>query len=114
MLTFAEIPDLTAAEKLKGWFLQVEEEELPPLPEGRYYIYQLIGLAVWEGETCYGRIKEVMQPGSNDVYVVGADEGVKAENDLLIPALKTVIKKVDLKAGRMEVELPPGLYELYR
>lgn len=119
MLTFEEVPDLTAAEKLKGWFLQVEEEDLPPLPEGRFYIYQLIGLEVWEGDRYYGKIKEVMQPGSNDVYVVGAPEAPSAAEekpvaDLLVPALKTVIKRVDLAAGRLEVELPPGLYELYR
>ncbi|MEA4892081.1 MAG: ribosome maturation factor RimM [Peptococcaceae bacterium] len=118
MLTFEEIPDLTAAEKLKGWSLQVEEADLPPLPEGRYYIYQLVGLEVWEGQVYYGKITEVLQPGSNDIYVVGPPEaqakGEKPAGDLLVPALKTVVKKVDLPAGRMEVELPAGLLELYR
>ena len=66
----------------------------------------------------YGKITEVLQPGSNDIYVVGPPEakakGEKPAGDLLVPALKTVVKKVDLPAGRMEVELPAGLLELYR
>ena len=108
LMSFDEIHDMTEAEKLKNSFLQVPESDLPPLPEGRYYIYQLEGLAVWEKDVCYGKLTEVMQPGSNDVYVV--DNGTR---ELLIPALKTVIKSVDLEKGRMEVELPAGLLELY-
>ncbi len=109
MLTFEEAADLTQAEKLKNYYLQVPEKELPPLPEGRYYIYQLEGLSVWEKDVCYGKLTEVLQPGSNDVYVV--KEG---KREILIPALKTVIKSVDLEKGRMEVELPAGLLELYQ
>jgi 16S rRNA processing protein RimM len=109
LLTFKEAPDLTQAEKLKGWYLQVPEKELPPLPAGRYYIYQLEGLSVWEKDVCYGKLAEVLQPGSNDVYVVR-----EGKREILIPALKTVIKSVNLEEGRMEVELPAGLLELYQ
>jgi 16S rRNA processing protein RimM len=108
LMTFSEIYDMTEAEKLKNSFLQVPESELLPLPEGRYYIYQLEGIAVWEKDVCYGTLMEVMQPGSNDVYVVN-----DGKRDLLIPALKTVIVSVDLEKGRMEVELPAGLLEIY-
>ena len=108
LLTFEGIPDLTAAEKLKNYVLQVPEADLPTLPDGRYYIYQLVGLSVWEKDVCYGRITDVLQPGSNDVYTVS--DGKK---EILIPALKTVVKSVDLGAGRMEVELPAGLLEIY-
>jgi 16S rRNA processing protein RimM len=108
LMSFNEIGDMTEAEKLKNCFLQVPESELPALPDGRYYIYQLEGIAVWEGDVCYGTLTEVMQPGSNDVYVVS-----DGKRELLIPALKTVIKSVDLEKCRMEVELPAGLLELY-
>ena len=109
LVRMQEIQDLTQAEKLKGFFLLVPEAELPPLPEGRYYIYQLEGLDVWEKGVCYGTLKEVMQPGGNDVYIVS--DGTK---EILIPALKTVIKEVDLEKRRMEVELPAGLLEIYQ
>ena len=108
LLKFRGIEDLQQAEEVKGCYLQVPESELPPLPEGRFYIYQLEGLSVWEKDRCYGTLTEVLQPGSNDVYVV--KEG---KREILIPALKTVIKEVDLEKGRMEVELPDGLLELY-
>ena len=106
LITFMEIADMNQAEVIKGYFLQLPESELKPLPEGRYYIYQLEGLKVCEGERCYGTLTEVLQPGSNDVYVVR-----DGQQEILIPALKTVIKKVDLEAGRMEVVLPPGLLD---
>lgn len=106
LITFKEVADMNQAEAVKGYYLQLPESELKPLPEGRYYIYQLEGLKVYEGERCYGTLTEVLQPGSNDVYVVR-----DGQQEILIPALKTVIKKVDLEAGRMEVVLPPGLLD---
>ena len=109
MMTFEGIDTMTQAEAIKGWFLQVDESELPPLPEGRYYIYQLKGLEVWEGDILYGTLTDVMQPGSNDVYVVKGVEG-----EILIPALESVIGVVDLEKGRMEVTLPAGLLDIYR
>ena len=108
LLTFEGIMDLTGAEKLKNFFLLVQESDLPPLPEGRYYIYQLEGITVWEKDVCYGRLTEVLQPGGNDVYIVN-----DGKREILIPALKTVIKSVDIGQGRMEVELPAGLLEIY-
>jgi 16S rRNA processing protein RimM len=108
LMKFGEINDMAQAEGLKNASLQVPESELPPLPAGRYYIYQLEGLSVWEKEVCYGKLTEVLQPGSNDVYVVS-----DGKREILVPALKAVIKEVDLGKGRMEVELPAGLLELY-
>jgi 16S rRNA processing protein RimM len=108
LLTFAEVGDMAAAQRLRGCFLQVPAADLPPLPEGRYYIYQLVGLSVWEKDVCLGALTEVLQPGSNDVYIVR-----EGSREILVPALKSVIKGVDLAARRMDVELPAGLLELY-
>jgi 16S rRNA processing protein RimM len=108
LITFKEVENMNQGEALRNYYLQLPESELQPLPEGRYYIYQLIGLEVYEGETCYGKITEVMQPGSNDVYVVWDAE---RKSEVLVPALKDVIKKVDIPNGRMEVVLPPGLLD---
>jgi len=110
MLTFEEIPDLTAAEKIKGWYVQVPEESLPKLPDGTYYIFQLIGLDVYEEDKYLGKITDVMQPGANDVYVVSLEN----EPDLLIPVTPEVRKSVDLENKIIKVVLPKGLYELYR
>jgi 16S rRNA processing protein RimM len=106
LLTFPEIGDMDQGAALKGQFLRIPETELKPLPEGRYYIFQLVGMDVYEGDRYYGKIAEVLQPGSNDVYVV-RDGG----REILVPALKWVIRSVDLEANRMEVTLPPGLLD---
>jgi len=109
LMRFEEVGHISQAELYKNHFLQVLEEDLPSLPDGRYYIYQLEGLTVWEKNLCYGKLTEVIQPGGNDVYVVK-----DGNREILIPALKTVIKSVDLQKNRMEVELPAGLLDIYQ
>ena len=91
-----------------GSLLTVPLSERVKLPPDTYYLDQIIGLDVFTtaGE-CLGRVTEILQTGSNDVYVVRPTE--KGQKDLLLPALKSVVKKVDLQAGRMEVDLPRGL-----
>ena len=106
ILKFAEIADMTAAEKLKGGLLQITPEELTPLPPGSYYQFQIIGLEVIDEKgLSLGKVSNILRTGANDVYEVKRSEG----KDLLIPALKSVIKKIDLPNGKMEVELPEGL-----
>lgn len=98
------------AETLRGAYLMVPEAELPSLPEGEYYWHQLVGLTVTEAGTGrpLGRLQHVLRTGAHDVFEV-ARPGKKA---LLIPALKSVVKEVDLPGGRMVVELLPGLEEI--
>jgi|Deesub1362A_J573_1020465.scaffolds.fasta_scaffold00204_59 16S rRNA processing protein RimM len=108
ILKFREIPDMTTAEKLKGALLQVPRSELVPLPDGHYYIFDIVGLSVYTPEGEYlGVVRDVMRTGSNDVYVVRA----RNERPLLVPALKAVVRDIDLRGGRMTVALPEGLRE---
>jgi 16S rRNA processing protein RimM len=105
IVKFAEIPDMNAAEEIKGGLLEITRQELYPLPEHTYYIFDIIGLTVSDkdrGEL--GKITDVLQTGSNDVYVVDTGAG-----QLLIPALKQVVKEIDLSGRIMVVELPAGL-----
>jgi 16S rRNA processing protein RimM len=105
ILEIKEIKDMNQAELYKGKFLFIEEKDARPLPEGRYYIFQLVGLDVYENDTLLGKISEVIQTGSNDVYIVKRGEG---EKDLLIPVLKKVVKNIDLENKKMQVELLEG------
>jgi 16S rRNA processing protein RimM len=107
LLTFSEVTDMDRAATLKGFYVHIPDTQLKPLPEGRFYIFQLVGLDVFEGAVYYGKLIEVLQPGSNDVYVVRDEAG----REILIPALKWVIQDVDLEANRMEVILPLGLLD---
>jgi len=99
------IDDINTAERLKGKFLELSREDLKPLPEGRYYICDLIGLEVNDEKIGkLGTINEVLNTGSNDVYVVDY-----MDKPLCIPDLDGVVKEVDLDNGTMTVLLPNGL-----
>lgn len=109
LIRFEGVEDRNTAETLKGSMLQIPQEDAAPLPHGEYYFFQLEGLEVIteEGESL-GTITDLMANGANDVYRV--DMG---NNDyLLLPALKQVVKKVDLENKKMTVALLPGLLEV--
>jgi 16S rRNA processing protein RimM len=108
ILTLEEIADRNQAEALKGWEIAIEPEDLEQLPEGRYYIFQLVGLTVFTMEHQeLGILTDVLQTGANDVYVVKTAEG----KELLLPALKSVVKKIDLQTKEMLVDPLPGLLD---
>ena len=99
------IDDIDIAEKIKGKFLELPREDLKPLPDGMYYICDLIGLEVTdENIGKLGTINEVFNTGSNDVYVVNY-----MDKPLCIPDIEGVVKDVDLDNGTMTVSLPKGL-----
>jgi 16S rRNA processing protein RimM len=101
----AGIDSREAAEALRGKLLEIPEATLEALGEGEYYRFQLIGLEVVDGDgRALGRLEEVLATGSNDVYVVRGPAG-----ELLLPATDDVVRKVDVAAGRMVVELIEGL-----
>lgn len=89
------VGDRTAAEELRGASVIISPEEAAPLPEGRYYEYQLIGLRVVtpEGEEL-GTIREIMPGASNDVYLAGP---------WLIPATHDAVREIDLEKGVLVV-----------
>jgi 16S rRNA processing protein RimM len=95
------------ASALNGWFVKVPEEEAVPLPEGRYYRYQLIGMEVLaESGEKLGTIVDIFETGSNDVYVMK-----RGRKEVYLPATKEVIKRVDRKAKQMVIHLVDGLME---
>jgi 16S rRNA processing protein RimM len=106
LLSFVEITDRNEAEQLVGQYVQIPVEDAVPLPEGSYYLYQIIGLqAVTTDGTSLGVVTEVIETNANDVYVVQNDEG----KDILLPAIPDVIKTIDLDHGIMTVDLIDGL-----
>ncbi len=94
------ISDRGSAEALAGRYLEVEQVALP---EGRWYWHQIVGLRVSdEVGREIGRVVEVFRAGENEVYRI---EG--PQDELLIPALRDVIRAVDLEAGTMTVRWEP-------
>ena len=101
------IDNMTYAEALKGCELLVDRQNARPLEEDEYFICDLIGLMVYEGDKLLGELTEVLETGSNDVYVVTGED----RKEILVPALKSVVTQVDLKNRRMQVKLPEGLLD---
>lgn len=93
------IPDRNAAELFRGKKIEGEREDAPPLKDGQYYIVDIIGLSceTEEGEVL-GVVKDVSNL-SSDVYTIE-----KAGKSILFPAVKGVIKKVDLAAQKLIVD----------
>ena len=104
LIAFAGIENREQAAQLVGAELIGEPDETK-LAEGQYYHYQLIGLTVFEGGECIGKITEVLSRPANDIYVMENEFG----EEIWIPALKTVVKSINLQDRCMEVELPEGL-----
>jgi 16S rRNA processing protein RimM len=108
LVKFREIDSIEKAEKLKDLYLKVDRENAIKLPEDSFFICDLLGCQVFdEQNNSLGKIKDVLETGSNDVYVV---EGEKY-GEILIPALKSVVREVSLENGWIKVVLPEGLLD---
>lgn len=106
LLTLAECTSREAAAKLTGELLRVAREDAAPLAEGEFYTFDIIGLAVLDmaGERL-GEVTNVLKTGSNDVYVVKKPDG----SELLVPALKNVVREIDIAGGFLRVDLQEEL-----
>lgn len=109
IVKFSEINRIEDAEPLKNLVVLAPREMLGELPEGVYYIADLIGLGVFDEEgNMLGTVSDVFSTGSNDVYEVKR-EGKK---NLLLPVIDDVVKEVDLTNKKITVHLMEGLDEL--
>ncbi len=105
LFKFRGVEDKGSAQELVGGTLEVPLDELVPLEPGEFYWYQLLGLNVYtqEGEFL-GVLEEIMETAGHDVYVVK-----KEEEEILLPAVKEVVKQISLEEGRIVVHLLEGL-----
>jgi 16S rRNA processing protein RimM len=102
-ITLKGFPDRTAVERFRHAIIQVPESDLPPLPEGEYYRFQLVGLDVLDrdGEPL-GVVEEVLETGANDVYRIRTPDG----GEMLIAALNDVVLSIDIEAKRIVADPP--------
>ena len=102
------IDDKETAQEYRGSLLQIDKTEVYPLPEGYYYHFQLIGLQVYDNHRgLLGELTDVIETGANDVYVVKSSR----YKEILIPAIKKVILRIDLPGKIMQVDLLPGIID---
>jgi 16S rRNA processing protein RimM len=105
LVRFEGVETRTDAEALHGAELTIRLDQVAPLPEGRFYRFQLIGLTARTPEgDLLGRVEDVFATGSNDVLVVRGGRG-----EILIPLLDTVCRSVDAASGTIVLAPPAGL-----
>ena len=105
LIALEGVGTMSAAEELIGSRIFANKDELEKLPEGEYYWFQVIGLSVFADNGEYlGKVEEIFQTGSNDVYVVR--EGQK---EYLIPAIEDVVKEIDIPGGKIVISPMKGL-----
>lgn len=109
ILKFKGYDNINDVETWRQRDLLITRDQAVELKEDEYFITDLIGLTVVnEEETVLGRVKDVLETGANDVYVVELTGG----KELLLPAIKDCILNVDLEGGRMKVHVLDGLMDL--
>jgi 16S rRNA processing protein RimM len=107
VLGLGDVSTRAEAVALSGARIEIPSSQLKPLPDGHYYRFQVVGLAVSdESGRNLGRVREILETGANDVYVVCPEGGQGRKDEILVPALKHVVLNIDLEAGKMVVRLP--------
>lgn len=103
---------ITSRDQVEGWRqkeLWITRDQAVELSEDENFIADLIGLSVRTDEDCtLGTVTDVIQTGANDVYCVSGEDG----KEILLPAIKDCILKVDLEKQEMLVHVLPGLLDL--
>lgn len=103
LVTTEEIKNMDEAEKLRNQKVLVMKEDLPPLPQGRFYVSDLKGfVCLDEAGKQIGVFKDTMPTGSTDVFVIQGMDG----KEILVPAIKDNILEIDTQGKRMLVRLP--------
>ena len=106
ILKFKGIDNINDIEKYKGKSLLVDREHAVKLRKDEYFIADMIGMDVFtKEEKFFGTLKDVLETGANDVYIVEMEEG----KEVLIPAIKQCILDVDVEKKKMVIHLLEGL-----
>ncbi len=106
LLKLEDIQDRDTAAALRGAEVEVPTQDAVSLPKGQFYWHQVIGLRV-EDATSHeplGEVTDIIETGANDVYIVRGTQG-----EILVPAIKDVIKQIDPESGRMLIQPLPGM-----
>jgi len=107
-IKFKEITTRTAAESWRDAEILIEQDELIQLQKDEYFVHDLIGCRVVSEQGMYiGEIVDVLQLSSNDIYVLRSESG----KEILIPAVKDVVKQVAPEARQIIIHVLEGLLD---
>lgn len=107
LLKLSGIDDMTSAEKMKNKTLYADRNIFENLPTDTYLVADIVGLTVRDEKIEYGVVEDVITTGSNDVYAIRTKEN----KTILIPAIKDVIKEINVKDGYIDIIMPKGLLD---
>ena len=106
LISFTGYRDRESVDQLRNQYLYVRSDDRPPLPVGEFYHHQLLGMQVNTDEgRSLGRLVQILETGANDVYIIRMESG----QELLIPAIESVVLDIDTDLNVMIVHLLPGL-----
>ncbi|MGY3724430.1 16S rRNA processing protein RimM [Granulicatella balaenopterae] len=110
LLTFEGYPRIEDVEVFRDGLLKVAESDLSELEDDEFYYHEIVGLDIYtdEGELL-GKVKEILSPGANDVWVVKAV--AKGKKDILIPYIEPVVKEINLAEGKVVITVIEGLID---
>ena len=107
IIKLEDIDSIEAAQSLAGQKVLVAREDFESLPEGEYYRFEIEGLKVFDDTgKYYGFIEEIIETGSNDVYVVREND-----KEWLVPMIDSVVQSIDLEQGKLIFHCVEGLFE---
>ena len=106
IVKFKGIDNINDIERYKRCPLLVERKDAVALEEDEYFIADMIGIqVVTEDDEPFGTLKDVMETGANDVYVIDTEE----HGEVLVPAIRECILNVDIENQKMKIHLMDGL-----
>ena len=107
IIKFEGVDSIEAAQSLAGQEVLVAREDFESLPEGEYYRFEIEGLKVFDDTgKYYGVIEDIIETGSNDVYVVREND-----KEWLVPMIDSVVQSIDLEQGKLIFHCVEGLFE---
>ena len=107
---FDGIDSIEKAEGFRGKELFVPESDVPPLPEGEYYQFQVLGLEVYTSRgRLLGKVSDIIDTGEKDVYVITGPggKGTRGE-EFLIPVTDETVEEIDVKGGKIKLRPMKG------
>lgn len=106
LLKLEGIDNIEEAEKYKNLYIKINKKDIQELQEGEYLIADMLKCNVYTDENkLLGKMVDIFNTGSNDIYVVKTEEG----KEILLPAIKDVVKIIDIQNQKIIVKLMDGL-----
>ncbi len=102
VISLAGVESPEVAARLVGYEVAIPRVEAPSLPDGFFYHYDILGLEVQEASRSLGTVCEILEMPAHDVYIIRGPAG-----EWMLPATRAHIRRIDLPAGRIEIE--PGM-----